>query len=610
MAASGIAVSSDPVFERLKQGLELQKAGLRREAEAVYRAVLNHSPQHPLALHLAGTVAGQLGRPRDAVELLRRSVLLHPGDPLAWNNLANALQDAGANEAALDASLRAVTLAPGYANGWVTRAIVLQTLSRTEEARGAFQTAVRLDPESARAWCGYWRTCMESCLWDDLLAVRGRVDAALHGASSALLPFEALAYSDDPGMHLATAKAYGDEITAREGLEPSPPTNISTAARRVRIGYLSSDFHEHATAHLTVGMFEAHDRSRFEVFGISCGPDDGSPMRSRLRMAFEHFVDAAEWTSERLAGQIKAWGIDILVDLKGYTRDARAAVFLRRPAPIQVNYLGFPGTLGQSAYDYIIGDAVVTPFDQQAHYVECIVQMPGSYQVNDDRRAIAPLPPSREEEGLPSQGFVFAAFNNTYKITPQFFELWMQVLRRVPGSILWLLSESSAVQERLRRAAAGHGVAPERLVFARRLPLAQHLARHAHAGLLLDTLPYNAHTTASDALWAGVPVVTLAGRSFAGRVAGSLLRAVGLQDLVTDTPQAYVDLAVRIAQNPAFAADIRERLQRGRVEGALFDTDRFTRYFEAAFLHMYKQRAAGATAEPFAVADLVQQEIT
>lgn len=561
----------DPWFEAVKRGLDLQKAGNKAGAQALYQQVLAQNPQHALALHLSGVLAGQFGRLREAVELLQRSVMLNPADPLAWNNFANALQDFGAMQDALAAISRAVEIAPGYATAWVTRGTILQTLSRHEEAADAFRAALSLAPEKGAVWASLWRVSMESCQWGELADIVPKIQMDLAQGKPTLLPFEALSFCEDQAVHQKCARAYGEGILTREDISPfrhlPRPRNS-----RIKVAYLSSDFHEHATAHLTAGMFEAHDRSRFETFGVSFGPDDGSPMRIRLSKAFEHFLDVREWTNEAIAEHLRALQIDIAVDLKGYTRDARASVLLRKPAPVVVNYLGYPGTLGLPIYDYVIGDATVTPFSNQSDYAEKLVHMPNCYQVNDNRRNIAVDTPSREDEGLPSNAFVFAAFNNCYKITPAFFTVWMRLLREVPGGVLWLICESKTIQDRLRAEASSCGVAAERLVFARRLPLAQHLARHAHAGLLLDTLPYNAHTTASDALWAGVPVITLQGRAFAGRVAASLLHAAQLPELIAHSLDDYLELAKTLANDAERLKGLKRHLSNKRMSLPLFDT--------------------------------------
>ena len=351
-------------------------------------------------------------------------------------------------------------------------------------------------------------------------------------------------------------------------------------------------------------LFERHDKSSFEIFAYSHGHEDRSGLSMRLRDAFNAFIDLRETTDDEAAKRIKADRIDILVELKGYTKDARTGISARRPAPVQVSFIGFPGTMGASFIDYILCDPFVLPLDQQPFYSEKIVHLPDCFQPNDTKRLISNLTPTRAECGLPEQGFVFCSFNNTYKITPEFFDIWMRLLTAVPGSVLWLLEANDLVKENLRTEAIKRGVEPGRLIFAQRESSPEHLARHRLADLFLDTLPYNAHTTASDALWAGLPVLTCAGNTFAGRVAGSLLQAVGLPELITFSPAAYETLALRLAREPALLQGLRHKLLGNRLNAPLFDIARYTRHYEAALTQMWETWANGQEAMSFAVPTL------
>jgi predicted O-linked N-acetylglucosamine transferase (SPINDLY family) len=371
-------------------------------------------------------------------------------------------------------------------------------------------------------------------------------------------------------------------------------------ASKLRIGYLSADFRAHAVASLSVELFEKHDRERFEVFGYSLGPNDASPMRRRLVDAFDQFVDIHDRSYTDGAKQIAADSIDILVDLTGYTKHARTQILALRPATIQVNYLGYPGTMAAPFVDYVVVDDFVVPPDQQPFFTEKLVYLPGCYQVNS-RREVSPQTPSRASCGLPENAFVFGAFNSSHKISPSVFEVWMEFLKSIPGSVLWLVEKNCLAPANLRRHAEDCGVSPERLIFAPRIASSEHLARHRLIDLFLDTFPYNGHTTTSDALWAGCPVVTIAGATFASRVAGSLLRAVDLPELVTHTLDEYRGLALRLAQDRARLADLRARLEVRRASAALFDSTAFTRNLEAAFTTMYEIHSAGDPPRAFAV---------
>jgi len=444
----------------------------------------------------------------------------------------------------------------------------------------------------SRAWCE----------WDDFDAWQGHALQALSDpAVAALSPFLLLSL---PGItaaqqHACATRWMADrlvasaadralltaEFAAAAALQAAPPRS------KIRIGYLSCDFHQHATALLMVEMLEAHDRARFELHAYSYGRDDGHGMRQRLGLAFERFNDISGLDDLQAARAIHADSVDILVDLKGFTSGTRTELMTYRPAPLQVSFLGYPGTLGGAVCDYLISDRFVTPADAEAGYSEALARMPHSYQPHG-RRAAVDAAPTREAAGLPAQGLVLCCFNQAYKFTPEVFDIWCALLAQVPGSVLWLLRSEQA-EGNLRREAMQRGIAPQRLVFAADLPHAQHLARLQLADLVLDTLPYNAHTTASDALWAGVPIVTCAGTTFASRVAGSLLHAVGLPELVTHSLQAYAALATALAADPPRLQALRAKLARQRLAAPLFDVAGYTRGLEALYAEMWARHGAG-----------------
>jgi predicted O-linked N-acetylglucosamine transferase (SPINDLY family) len=407
-----------------------------------------------------------------------------------------------------------------------------------------------------------------------------------------------LGYSSDPLLQLQCAQNF---ISDKTPVLPPLWTGKIWRHDRMRIAYLSADFRQHATAYLIAELFELHDRSRFEISGVSFGMDDKSDTRNRLIASFDRFLDVREKTDEEIARLLHDLQIDIAVDLKGYTQDSRLGILAHRPAPIQVSYLGYPGTGGADFLDYIIADKTVAPFEHQPFFTEKIVHLPDTYQVNDTKRKIAQLAPTRQEVGLPENGFVFCCFNNNWKITADTFSIWMRLLHRIEGSVLWLLADNRSAVRNLREQAQDRGIAQGRLVFAGHLPLDQHLARYRLADLFLDTLPYNAHTTSSDALWVGTPVITRLGESFAGRVAASLLNAIGLPDLVTHSADDYEALALRLAKDPALLAAYRNRLATNRMTHPLFDTDRFRRHIEAAYSQMWQTWQRGEKPRSFTV---------
>jgi predicted O-linked N-acetylglucosamine transferase (SPINDLY family) len=408
-----------------------------------------------------------------------------------------------------------------------------------------------------------------------------------------------LALSSTPEEQLACARRFAAKIAAGAAQilvrrEPQP-------AERIRLGYLSFDFRQHAVAVLIAGLIECHNRRHFEVIGYSYGPDDGSAMRTRLAAAFDRFVDVSGMSSRRAAEVINEDAVDILIDLTGYTGYSRAEIVAYRPAPIQVNYLGNPGTMGADFIDYIIVDPFVVPVDQQPFYTERLVQLPHCYQPIDAARLVAGSAQSRTQCGLPEEDFVFCCFNTSYKITPAFFDIWMRLLNAVPGSVLWLVARNAVVGDNLRREAARRGVVTERLVFTTPASMPVYLGRLALADLFLDTLPYNAGATAGDALCAGVPVLTCAGEPYVGRMAGALLMAAGLPELVAPSLAAYEILALRLATEPDLLAAVRQRLARNRLSMPLLDIKRFTRDLEAAYRRMWEIRRAGETPAAFSI---------
>ncbi|SMF97207.1 Glycosyl transferase family 41 [Methylomagnum ishizawai] len=433
------------------------------------------------------------------------------------------------------------------------------------------------------------------CEWERLPEWRGKVrDALTRNEAGKIPPFHLLSL---PGMSATEQRACAElwmrarleaSQTERDGLAFAflPPTGP-----RIRLGYLSCDFHEHATAHLMAELFESHDRERFEVCAYSYGPDDGKGMRERLERGFERFVDIEHLSIAEAARAIHADRVDILIDLKGYTRATRTAILTFRPAPIQVNYLGYPGTLGGDICDYIVTDGFLTPPGSEADYSEAFAYLPGTYQPHG-RRAPIGTRPTRKEAGLPEAGFVFCCFNQAYKITPEVFDLWCGLLGAVPGSVLWLLGNPRA-EGALRNAAYQRGIMPDRLVFAAERPQVEHLGRLGLADVVLDTSPYNAHTTASDALWAGVPVVTCPGGTFASRVAGSLLHAIGLPELIAADPAAYHDLALGLATHPGRLSRIKAKLVANRLATPLFNIQAYTGHLERLYEAMWQRHRDG-----------------
>jgi protein O-GlcNAc transferase len=541
----------------------------------------------------------ELERIDEALASCDRAIALQPDDPGAFYNRGLALAKLWSFEAAVASYDQAIALRPDYADAFNNRGVALQKLARLDAALASYSQALALSPAHERAFSGVVDCELKLCDWARREARVAELREHVSARKSIVNPFTLIGYSDDEALLSACAQNF-----VRNSVVGSPQplwTGATWRNERIKVAYLSADFHRHATAYLTAGLFERHDRSRFEIIGVSFGPDDGSAMRARLVAGFDAFLDVRTKSDQEVAQLLHDLHVDIAVDLKGHTDDQRLGILAYRPAPIQVTYLGFPGSTGADFIDYIIADAIVLPFEQQPHYTERIVHLPDCYQANDRQRAIAASTPARQELGLPAESLVFCCFNTPWKITPAIFDVWMRLLRAVPGSVLWLLGSGDATTRNLRQEASARGIDPARARFAGQLPLEDHLARYRVADLFLDTLPCNAHTTASDALWAGLPVVTCARGNFAGRVAASLLRAAGLPELVTESLEEYEHLALHLATDDALRRGYRERLEQGRLNVPLFDTDRFSRRIEAAYSTMWELWQRGERPRSFAV---------
>ncbi len=575
-------------------GIVAARAGKPEPAIMLFEQVIARYGEQPSILANLAAALHSAGRHRDAIRRARAALRQDPAMIEALNALGNALVEAGEAGEGAAALARAVTLRPGHPELWNSLGSALAIAGRIPAAVAAFRRALTLQPGHGNALSSLGRYARQIADWRDDADIDRALAAAIARADAAIDPLVAVARRFAPAEHAACAAAW---VAARYSSTATRPPAMSRD--RLTIGYLSSDLHLHATALLAARVFELHDRDRFRIRAYSAGPDDGSAMRRRLVAAFDGFTEIGAAGDREAAAMMRADGVDILVDLKGHTRGSRFGILAHRPAPLQVAWLGFPGTCGAAYVDYVIGDATVTPMAHQPWFAERIVQLPDSYQPNDDLRAIDPAIPDRAGLGLPAQGVVFAAFNEAFKISPEMFALWLRLLARVPGSVLWLLD--GPARENLQGHAAAAGIDPARLVFAGFLPPARHLARYARADLLLDTAPYAGHTTMSDALWAGCPAVTMEGPAFAGRVAAGLLRAVGLPELIATDPAGYEELAFALATDPARRDRLRRHLAAGGSRLPLFDSARFTRHLEAAYDTMWQGLLAGRPPQGFAV---------
>ncbi|MCC7326626.1 MAG: tetratricopeptide repeat protein [Burkholderiales bacterium] len=568
------------------------------KARVALDAVLATRPDFAEARNNRAGLLRDLGRYAEALADYDAALAANPELADAHLNRALLLAALGRRDEALAGCDEALARTPDFVAALVHRGSLRAQARRHAEAAGDFERALAIEP-GAPALPGLLLQARANCCdWAGRdVAVRALVADARSGVRSAA-PLQLLALTDTAADQAACARTW-----VRATMPAAPPLwrGERYTHTRIRVAYLSSDLDEHAVAYLLAGVIEGHDRDRFEPVAVSSGPDPDGGMRARLKGAFERFVDVRGRSDREVAVLLREQEIDIAVDLNGHTLGSRTGALALRPAPVQVSYLGYPGTLGADFVDYVLADRFVIPGEQRAHYAERVVWLPDAFQANDRRRKIATRAPVRAEAGLPEKGVVFCAFNNSYKITPAMFDVWMRVLRYHEASTLWLLGGEAVLEHNLRAQARRRGVDSARLVFAQRLPYAEHLARLRLADLFLDTFPFNGGTTASDALRAGLPVLTLAGGAMASRMAGSLLHAIGLPELVTSSEAAYETMALALAYAPERIAALKATLAVNRDTHPLFDTDRFRRHLEAAYIAMVERSRAGKAPAAFAV---------
>ncbi|HKF97307.1 MAG TPA: tetratricopeptide repeat protein [Steroidobacteraceae bacterium] len=575
-------------------GAALQALGRLPEALANYERAIELAPQQAEARNNRAVVLHLLGRLEEALREFGVALTLAPDYASALLNRGVLLRAVGQLEEASQMFDRAVVLAPRLAAAWINQGMALQELQRGAEALTSLERAAALEPRAPWLAGNRLLARLGRCVWEDFDRLLAELSTAIELGEPAAQPFAAIALTESPALQRKAAETWVRTVCPPSADPKSAPARANH--ERIRVGYFSADFHQHATAHLAAGLFEHHDRQQFEVIAFSFGPDCWDDMRRRLMGAFDRFLDVRKRGDAEIALVARELGVDIAVDLKGFTKDLRTGIFAARAAPVQVSYLGYPGTMGAAYIDYLIADQVVVPPGSERNFTEKIVYLPHSYQINDRQRRIAEGPVERAALGLPADGFVFCCFNQHYKITPRTFALWMRLLTAIDGSVLWLLQADAAIAQRLWAYAAAHGIPRERLVFAPQLPPQEHLARYVAADLFLDTYPYGAHTTASDALWAGLPVLTRCGDTFASRVAASLLTALGLPELITESASEYEQRALALVHTEGALQSLRAELLRRRLESPLFDTAALTRHLEQAYRQMHSRACAGLPA--------------
>jgi len=577
------------------RGLVLQDIKEHAKAIGSFGEAIALKPLEAAYYFNCGNVLHEIGQYAAAVMHYEQAIKLNAAYAQAMNNLGLTLQQLQQHEEALQCYLKAAAIKPDYADAIHNAGSLLLGRKQFPAAIDKLVNALALQPATPFLPGTLQHCRMNVSDWTGFESTQNQLVQGLENHELASPPFVTLGLSSS-----GQAQHNASKIWVRSKLATPlvlPPITPYSAHERIKIGYFSADFHDHATAYLMAELFELHDKTRFELIAFSFGPDQHDTMRQRLLKSFDQFFDVRLHTDLQVAQLARQLEIDIAIDLKGYTTDSRAPIFALRAAPVQVNYLGYPGTMGADFMDYLVADHTLVPPQSRVHYTEKIAYLPHSYQVNDSKRQISDRVFTREEVGLPPTGFVFCCFNNNYKITPDTFDGWMRILQAVPDSVLWLLADNPTAAQNLSKEAELRGVSAKRLVFAPRLVLSEHLARHRLADLFIDTLPCNAHTTASDALWAGLPVLTCMGEAFASRVAASLLKAVGLPELITESQPVYEALAVELAQQPTRLASLKNKLTRNLRTAPLFDTPLYTGHLEQLYVTMYERNRAGLPVE-------------
>ncbi len=604
LASFGLAAAASPRNIDALSGRGHALLELARPADALtsFDHALSLVPGHLDSIMGRAHALVQLGRAAEGLALIDRVIAVVPKNPIA-NYIRGHAQLALYNIAQAAECFRvAVELAPQMAVALHNHADALRMLGRYSEAIPVFERVLEKEPGHARAMSGLASSALHCCEWSTVESLTPRIVEAVRDATRGIDPFTFLMLSPSPELHLKCAETFTKYTCPPVRREAG---KVATRSRpRLKLAYLSSDFRTHATAFLMAELFELHDRNRFELIGLSGTPGDGSAIRKRIEGAFDQFHDVARTSNTDIDALIRRLEVDIVVDLKGHTAQSRIGALASRPAPVLATYLGYPGSSGAAFIDYVVGDAIVTPFEHQALYSEKIVQLPSCYQANDRKREISGAPMRRTDHGLPEDAFVFCCFNSTYKINAEFFACWMRLLAAVEGSVLWLLKSNALAAANLLRQASASGIDPARIVFAEPKSLELHLARHRLADLSLDTLPYNAHTTGSDALWAGLPMVSCKGANFAGRVGASLLESVGLPELITDGLADYEALAIALSKDPTRLAAMRAKLAKNLTTAPLFDTSLFRQHIEAAYTTMHEIALRGEPPRSFAVPSL------
>ena len=586
------AVKLNPADASIQYNLAkaLSDCGSYEESIRHHKKTIELVPNNQEAWLNYGKSLVHLSRYEEAILCFEKAIYLNPEYAEAYMNKGAALKELQEYGEAVIAAEKALLINANLAEAWVNRAIALKELRCYEESIVSYQNALALKPNIDWIYGDLLFLMLKISNLSNFYASKDRIEEGVLNSEKIIQPFVSLAITENLELQQQSAVIYAKNDHS-SNLTLGPFFRKSKH-EKICIGYFSADFYDHATSYLIAELIELHDKSRFELIAISFGPDVHDAMSQRLAKSFDSFITVRNKSDIEIAKLSRELRIDIAIDLKGYTQDCRPGIFSFRAAPIQVNYLGYPGTMGSAQIDYIIADKTIIPESSQRFYSEKIVYLPNCYQVNDSKRLIPNKKFSRAELGLPESSFIFCSFNNNYKILPETLDSWSRILMAVERSALWLLADNSLAADNVKKEFSNRGIAPDRLIFANKLAYSNHLARHYCADLFLDTWPCNAHTTASDALWMGLPLLTLMSRSFAGRVAASLLNAIGLPELITNTQEEYETLAIELAVNPKKLADIKLKLANNHLTAPLFDATLFTKNIEDAYIKMYERHQA------------------
>ena len=593
------ALEPQSVLHAFNAGRMLGLLGRTEAAIEAYRAALAIEPDRVEALSSLGSALVSLNRYEEAAAAGRRAFELMPNHAVVANNYAVVLHQQGKIAEAAQVYRATLAIDPDYHNAWANLGVAYQELFRFDDAIEAFERAVALRPDHHASLVELIKIRRHVCDWTHYAQDHARLLSLIDRPTDAVFMLLLMAFPSTPEQQLACARQHMlrfNAVSAKVAAADRP-----ASGRRIRVGYVSADYRDHPVGRLLPEMLAQHDRRSVEIFGYALGLDDPGRVRRRIARACDHFVDLHHLSDDDATARIRADGIDVLVDLTGPMTGSRMGILAQRPAPIQVSFLGWPGTMGADCIDYVVGDPFLTPAHHEAHYAEKIVQMPICYQPSDPYRAAFAPDLTRADCGLPEDAFVFCSFNNTLKLTPELFDLWLRLLSQTGNSVLWLYSKTPKTNENLRGWAEARGIAAERIIFTSVAAMDVYIGRMRLADLFLDSYPYNAGATCNDALWAGLPVLTCAGETYVSRMAGSLLRAAEVPELITQNLADYEAQALRLATEPGYLASLRQRLARRRDSLPVFDMPRFTMCFELALRHMHEQRAASQSPEGFSV---------